>query len=331
MIKHSIPEKATLNIRRTPVRIIVLLWIPILINIALARYWVVSGTLALSGDEPHYLIMAKALWEGELDLKHVYTDKTVARSEIGLAQRGPHIVSLDLPHWYSLHTPGLSVLLAVPFAAGGVLAARITMACIGGLLPFLFFRILRRISDNELLAAASAVVLSIGLPFSIASTMIFPEVPCAVIVLYAADRLGVCLETRSVTRSRIWLLCCWTAFLPRLHTKNIAPLAVIVAGVVVAVFRASTTDLPVGRSRATLYSAALLPVVSAILLFTYNSMHLGGGLGPAAAGQSYRIQDWLFVFLGLHLDRAQGLFVQQPLWRLLPRHQIVVLNQARSP
>jgi hypothetical protein len=103
------------------------------------------------------------------------------------------------------------------------------------------------------------------------------------------------------------------------------------ATLVVSVFRATNVGLPVGRRKAALFSPLLVPVASVLLLLAYNYSHFNHILGPIVESQSFRPQDWVPVFLGLHLDRAQGLFLQQPLWLLGVAGIPFLLKQAPLP
>ena len=293
-----------------------MLFIPLLFNLYTAGFWTVNKLLPPTGDEPHYLLLSKALLNFDLNLKPLYEEEAIKKTIYGDALRGPHVVMNQEDRWYSIHSPGVPVLIAVPFAAAGIMGARMAMACVASLLPLLFFRVLRKSVDNDLIAAISSVVLSVGLPFTAVSSQIYPEMPVGIVLLYVADKLSDCLTSRTMTLREAWGICFLAACLPWFHVKNIPTLALIVGAIVVSALRAKNGGRPTGPGKMRLISPVFVPIVSSLLLFAYNYSHLNNVLGPMTGSQSFRPQDWVPVFLGLHLDQAQGLFLQQPLWLL---------------
>lgn len=75
------------------------------------------GGVGTSGDEPHYLIITQSILEdGDFDIKNNYIDQTYKKFFADDIE--PHvnakITESSDPHWYSVHGPGLSLLL-LPF------------------------------------------------------------------------------------------------------------------------------------------------------------------------------------------------------------------------
>lgn len=80
---------------------------------------------ASRGDEPHYLVIAASVVrDRDFDVRNNY-EEDFRPAEI----YGPvDVHAARTPTaWWPLHTPGLGVLVAVPWALGGVLGARLAL------------------------------------------------------------------------------------------------------------------------------------------------------------------------------------------------------------
>src|SRR6185295_7806507 len=87
-----------------------------------------GSRLRVSGDEPHYLMMARSLWsEGDLDLRDNF-----AREDWRADTPGPLAPHYGSPRHdgrpFPAHSPGLPFLLAPVYAMGGRLACIVALA-----------------------------------------------------------------------------------------------------------------------------------------------------------------------------------------------------------
>lgn len=278
-----------------------MLLMPLLFSLFVRTYWTSNNLIPPTGDEPHYLILSNSL---------MHFDANV-RSEYAKSPYDPHVFAASSDRWYSLHYPGLSMLVGPLFVLGGVTGVRIFLICLTGCLPWIFFRVLRRQINSEVVAALFAVALCIGLPFTTASGQIYPDLIVGLIILYVTDTLLQALANRAMTDVQAIAVCLLTACLPWFHIKAIAQMLLIVAVYVWILFRCATLV----RARELIVKAGLLalPLLSGIGIIIYNLSYFNSLLGPGIDNQSGRFSEWIMVFLGLHLDQAQGLFVQQPL------------------
>ena len=275
----------------------------IALSAALTIWWMQSGRLPLGGDEPHYLIMAvSVVRDGDFELRNNYW-WDAETSEIW----GPvdeHVIPTT-KGWSPMHTPGLGVLLAAPWAVGGVVGSRLALCVIAFLLLALgSWRWMR-----ESLAPRAAWFAALGVvacvPAVLGAAQIYPDLLCGAIVLTLVTWVWSTTPRRLPGWAGYWLL---AGLLPWLHTKYFATSALLAA---VGAWRAWRD-----RRRPALALSGLFAIGSGSLMWWHLQTY-GGLLGWRRLGdlgtQPLRVLE---VFLGLHLDQAQGLFFQQPL--LLP-------------
>jgi hypothetical protein len=134
----------------------------------------------LSGDEPHYLLMAQALIRhGNLDLTEGYQNKTYEEfyhRGVLEPQGLEHVVDGKR---YSHHPLG-SVLLVLPgFFLLGRLGAALTVALLTALALFLSLRVLELTGAQGWALRAVGTLGLFSSPFLLFAGLIFPEVPTA--------------------------------------------------------------------------------------------------------------------------------------------------------
>src|SRR5262245_56220167 len=111
------------------------------VALALAIYFGRTRILPLSGDEPHYLIMADSIASDfDLDLHNNYLSDFDSRRIYGLVI--PHVYNAPRG-WMPYHYAGLPVLIALPFKAGGITGVRVALCLFPALLAWSLFSWLR--------------------------------------------------------------------------------------------------------------------------------------------------------------------------------------------
>ena len=290
------------------VRVFALCVLPIVASGALAGWWNVTGRIDRpQGDEPHYLIMsASVLRDGDLDLRNNYERDAKTNEIYGRAE--PHAF-LTPEEWWPYHTPGLGILLALPFALGGTLAARLSLCVFAGLLGWASRRWLAgKVSVGAATMLTAAVVFSAPVMFG--ASQIYPDLAGGVLVLALASWVWSGSSARSWLQWGVfWLgsgLLCW------LHAKYLAPAAVLA---LCGAWRIWQTRAEEGQGLARHLPAAALFLVGPASLGVFYQRTLGSVLGGRTAAElaSPPLRA-LEIFLGLHLDQAQGMFFQQPLF-----------------
>ena len=274
------------------------------VTIALAVFIARTRSLPLVGDEPHYLIMADSVAsDGDLDLRNNYLRDFDTHRIFGLIT--PHVYNVPRG-WMPYHAPGLGILLAVPFRIGGAVGARTALILFTAALAW---ALLTWLGDRVPLALAAWVTigLTVSLPLLLESAEIYPDLPAGVIVTVLALWLLRRSEDGRADKSwaGFWLI---AGALPWLNVKFIA-ITIVLAGAGLAL---ATRFAP--RRRAIPLATSILVLVGIGGLAAFHVWAFGTPLGARRMNElTTSVSRATMIFLGLHLDQSQGLFVQQPL------------------
>lgn len=258
----------------------------------------------VGGDEPHYLIITESLLrDHDLKIENNHQQRDYRAFYPGelrpdFFERGKN------GEIYSIHAPGLPVLILPAYAAAGRLGVVALMALIAALTMRAVFVLAERVAGRQ---AAVLTWLASGftVPFIPHAWMIFPELPGALLVAWGA--LWV-LETTEQSPAR-WV---WRgvalSLLPWLHTKFIVFLAIFGAALAWRLLR-----------RPALLVAFALPAVTLTALWLYSFYAIYGSFNPEAPYGSY---TGIYVLtsniphglLGLFFDQKFGLFFYSPIY-----------------
>jgi hypothetical protein len=259
-----------------------------------------ASGLQVSGDEPHYLVMAQSLWrDHDLDLRDEYEGEEWAEFVPGPLR----------PHWgaaradgrpFPAHSPGLALLLAPAYAALGREGCVLLMALVAAAAALVCRQLALRLTRNAE-AALSAWLTVVGPPLFFYSFHLYTEAPSA---LAAGGSLLLLLGPPGLAAAVVAALA--AAALPWLHVKMLPAAAVL--GLVALVRlrgRALVAFLLVAAAAAAAfvgYYWAVFGVASPLALY--------GGV-PADA----RVLSWRSL-AGLFLDRSFGLLPMAPAFLL---------------
>ncbi len=179
-----------------------------------------ASSLRVSGDEPHYLLMAQSLWrEGDLDLRD-----NIAREDFKEYTPGPLAPHFGAPRSdgtpFPAHSPGLPLLLAPVYAVGGRLACVGLLGLMATLLGLETYRMARPLVGDE--GASIAWILAAGPPVLFYSFHIYTEVPSA-LALCVALRLLLGAPRPAGAAVSALMVCA----LPWLHVKMIPAAAAL--------------------------------------------------------------------------------------------------------
>jgi hypothetical protein len=276
-----------------------LLALPALIYVAIAATWAWSHIYAITGDEPHYLLVSDSLVrDHDVRVENNYLIDTPVHRAYGFDLTQP-VHGSHRRNGFSAHGIGLPIVLTLPYAVAGPAGARVFMAVMAGLIPFLVYRAASPVMTSPRLRTGLALAVSLGLPFMAAGNQIFPDIPGGMLLLYGAGSVALALRAESgeATRSGCTVFVV-AAILPWLH----APLGardLLLSSWVLAV---------AGRERRV---ALVLPLVGVVASFigvaVYNHVafgHARGVYGPESLTTDPR--QIAMILLGLHFDETQG-------------------------
>ena len=265
-----------------------------------------------TADEPQYLLSALSLAEdGDLDIADELRDQRWR--DFHEAQLPEQTKPLAGGRRISPHDPLLPVLLAVPMAAGGWVAAKLAMALLAGVLAAATaWLAVRRFGARPPIALAVTALFSASVPLAPYGTQIYPEIPAAL-----AAVLGVAALASPLDRRNRLLLAAAVVALPWLAIKY-APVAAALAGVGLVRLVQS------GRSRQAGILAGGLAVAGAV--FVAAHLAIWGGLTAYASGDHFVGGEFTAVgsspnypgrarrLVGLLIDREFGIAAWQPAW-----------------
>lgn len=257
-----------------------------------------ASSLRVSGDEPHYLVMAQSVWrEGDLDLQDNF-----AREDWREYTPGPVAPHYGAPRAdgrpFPAHSVGLAVVLAPVYALGGRLACVALLALAAAGAAALAFALAFRVTESAT-AALLGWLAALGPPLFFFGFHVYTEGPSA---LALAGSLLLLLGGPGVAGAAVAALL--AATLPWLHLKMI-PCAAVLA--VVAAVRLR------GRPRLVFFAVAALSGVAFLAYYhrifgVASPLALYGGLPTSEQGSPLR------AALGLVFDRSFGLLPHAPVF-----------------
>jgi hypothetical protein len=295
-------------------------WHLTLLDVRAARIAVFTCSLALylvlgalharaigpGGDEPHYLIITHSLLtDGDLQIENNHVEGDYRAFWAGPPLRPDYMKRGLNGQIYSIHAPGLAVLVLPVYAAagyGGVVAFLCLIAALTALAVFDLAYAL--IGARAALTALAAVAVTV--PFMPHAWLIYPELPAALIVAWALH--WIWQGSDGIGTGRLAARGALLAVLPWLHTKFVIFAAVFGAALLFQLRR---------RPRAAAALAA--PIAASLLSWLAFFYVIYGTLNPEAPYGDY---TRIFVLmrniprglLGLLFDQKFGLLVYAPVY-----------------
>lgn len=262
------------------------------------------------GDEPHYLIISQSLLQdGDLRIENNHANRDYAA--YWGADLRPHFIQRGADgEIYSIHAPGVPVLVAPLFSVFGLVGAQATimlLAAAGGAFVWLAaWQVTRQMSAAWFAWAA----VSGSTTMLVQSVMIFPDGPGAAAVAAAALLLLRLEQNPRVSLTALVATSGLLATLPFLHTRFV--LLSVGLGLAI-VWRLAKEPVPAVRVRR-LALFSVLPVVGAIAWFGYFYVIYGTPDPRIPYGDSDDSR-LLYVpggLLGLLFDQQFGLLTFAP-------------------
>jgi hypothetical protein len=279
-----------------------------------------------AGDEPHYLLTAKAIVDrGSIDLTDEYRSR--GYSSFYPLTLDPHGL-LTEGRLNEPHGAGFPLLISPAYAIGGAQAVEFLLAALAALTMLLAYRLaLRVVPDPWALGATFAVGLSP--PLLGWSTAVYPELPAA-LILCASALLALRVAARP-TRRAAYACFALIAVLPWLEPKLLLPGAAVALYAIQSLRRARRPVLAI---------TAVELVGFSIALYVGLNNALFGGPTPysAASGDASGLKasfpgDYLeraYRLVALFIDRDYGLLRWAPVLALAFVGGFVLWRERRS-
>jgi len=220
------------------------------------------------GDEPHYLVITQSLLaDGDLRIANNHERRDYAAYYPGEI-RPDYIQKGKDGEIYSIHAPGVSVIVAPAFWAFGYRGAQAMMLLFAALAGGLIWTSAWRMTGDPGAAWFAWAGVALSTTFLLQSGMVFPDAPGACAVAAAVWLLTRLADpTASVRMPAIVAVSAGLAALPWLHTR----FAVLAAGFGLAVTwqMARRGGLASRERRRAILGFVAIPVVSALAWFAF--------------------------------------------------------------
>ncbi|MDE3153498.1 MAG: hypothetical protein KGN76_00225 [Acidobacteriota bacterium] len=287
---------------------------------------VASHTIARqlpSGDEPHYLVITQSLL-----IDHTLQIDNVHRRGDYRAY-WPTVLKPDYlhrglnGHIYSIHAPGLPVLVLPAFALFGYPGVKIFLVLLAALGSIAIWRAAYALTGDAVAAWFGWAAVALSIPYFFLTFTIFPDGPGALIVLVGVLPLieSVADPAAAVGLGRAWSLDGWPdtwrwalrglllAALPWLHSRF-----AIIAGCLALCLLLEIARRPGALRRAAAFLA--IPVISAIAWFSFFYVIYGtpSPTAPYAGATQSSIANMARGIPGLLFDQQFGLLPNAPIY-----------------
>jgi hypothetical protein len=277
-----------------------------------------AAAIGPGSDEPHYLVITHSLLVDHdlaIENNHVRGDY---RAFFGGDLRPDYLQRGRNEVIYSIHAPGLPALLLPAYAVAGYRGALAMICLIAALTALAVFDLAEALAGRGV-ALLTWLSVCATVPFIPHAWLIYPEMPGALIVAWAALWLWRPLPARLST----WM---WNglalAVLPWLHTKFIVLLVFLTAFLLMRLW-----------PRVKAAAALLTPIVISVLLWLSSFYLMYGVFDPEAPYGGYARQYVLNAniprsLLGVLLDQKFGLLVYSPVYGLAAAGCWLMLRRA---
>ena len=280
----------------------------VVVAVALRAHWSRSGQYPLTGDEPHYLVDSRSLWVyHSLEMSKAFRDayhRQLFYAWPSLSAAFSHLIHTS-HGLYSIHDLGLPTVIGPAVMLRGATGARGVMLLFAVALPVILYLALRAEGCRVWASALFAAALSVSAPLLAFATQIYPDVPAGVI---AAGMLVVILRRarlQTVERAAVrYVALAAVAFLPWLNVRVVV-LTPILAGALIFMRRKPDRRAVLGEGGA---------IALSLLIYAAYNLGIFGSLSPIPHTTQLAATppNVLMVFVGLNVDRFQGMFVAQP-------------------
>ncbi|MBY0494619.1 MAG: hypothetical protein K2Y23_10420 [Cyanobacteria bacterium] len=263
------------------------------------------------GDEPHYLAATQSILE-DADLRVANNYANGDYLEYFPGRLEPHFLKRSTSgEIYSIHAPGVSVIVLPAFAIGGYAAAAITMMLIAALTAALTWRIAYRVSASAAGAWAGVIAVFVTAPYFFHTFTIYPEIIGSLCVMCGVWLLVELNDGGDVSTRALIAIGFALAVLPWLHSR-FAVLAALLGIFIIARLA--------GRPSAVrnITTVLIVPAVFGAAWFAYFHV-IWGSPSPAApygADTSTSASYIVRGLIGLSVDQQFGVVATAPVYAM---------------
>lgn len=271
----------------------------------------------VTGDEPHYLLVAHSLaYDGDFNLTNNFQARDYeAFYSYELSPETDHqaIDFLGNGVLLSKHDMGLPLLIAPFYRVAGRWGVLVFQSFVTALTMTLCGKWVYAHTHSWTISLLTCLGIGWCIPTLAFSTQIYPEVEAALLVLWGLNQLDQTVHPRA-TGWRLVGVSTVIGLLPWLSIKYAAISIVLVASGVFLLHRSS------GHNRLRSVAHLITPALLLGLLWTYVRIRFYGTLSPVAqyTGLQFELAHIDQRILGLFLDQEHGLLPYSPIYTLVP-------------
>ncbi len=305
----------------------------------------------VTGDEPFYLMTAISIWEDhDLNECNNYRERDEAKLYPSFYSpwtgfpsdwKGwtgapfplpPHAARIQPPsrmcastnpavplppdgsrsELYSKHGLGLSLMVLPAFVLGGRTLVVYFLCALGALLAANIYLLAREATGKMTNSLLTWMAFAFTVPLMPYSYLIFPELPAALLVIYAFRRIRLWqnnpLQTTAVSLS--------IAFLPWLHYRFVPLSVALIIYYIYQTYRQSKLKQDTHWLRDALMLGAPIVISAGLLMAFFYHRYGQVTPNPADHAGSNDLEGTLRGLAGLLLDEQWGLFVYAPVYIL---------------
>ena len=299
-------------------------WLIALVGLVLVAYLALAFQMLdrldpLTGDEPFYVLTAiSIIRDGDLDESNNFEnrdyDEFYPAQPLPDAWNGwpafprtlpPHPATTELDGLHTKHGLGLSLLIALPYEVAGRAGAMLVVLICAVLVAVNMYLLAREERASPAWAASISAMLALSMPIAPYAALLFPEIPSALLLIYAIRRLA--------SHENTWLTLGLTGtsigLLPWLHQRFVPTVLILVVFALMKLWR--TRD-------ATMAVVTLVPIVlGGFALVGYNLWLYGRPIQNTADHAGFNgLTETVNAGFGLLLDAQWGLLIAAPIYLL---------------
>jgi hypothetical protein len=289
-----------------------------LVSLGIYAVWERHGWYPPTGDEPHHIIIGRAIVDhGSLEQTQAYEEEFARRGRPGetITRANAHIVETRRGR-FSFHSPGTGIVAALPIGAAALLGyeeeeivvfVKVFFVLLSGIAvaaTWVFAYLYMRSTPARVIAV---LLTCFSLPLVIAANQVFPDLLAGVLGLSVLAWLAWISKRQTIPLWQGVAATCFVASLPWLHYK----LAVMAAVIGLAVLYVCVRNDASWKRPLIL---CLAPAVAGAAFFLYNYYAFGSPVYLDSRITVHGDAHAVMWFLALHLDRWHGFFLQNPVF-----------------